>query len=560
MKAIRILLDHSPRAVAVGGLVGLVAGLATAAVLALANAAISDPEQRSASGGLRFFAAVFVVLLATAGSQRVLVRLAQGIVFDLQLRLVRAILAAPLPALERIGKPRLLAALTADVDAVSRAAPWVASLWVSGMTLAGCLAYLAWVSPALLGVLVGVIVAGGLAYRALVARGLVWIRAAHVARDDLYRHFRAVTDGLKELKLHAHWRERFAGEVLRIDAERFRDARIRGVSSFALTGAWGVALFFLAIGALVYVAPGLTPVSDAVLMKYAVTILYMITPLRGLMLALPEVGQANVALDRVESLGLRLVDAPAGAARGAPARAPRFRTIALEGVRFRFQDCGADEPFELGPIDLRLDAGECVFLVGGNGSGKTTLVKVLMGLYPIDGGRILLDGRPLAGDPDGGRAALGEGDGLEEYRAHFSGVFADGFVFDELLGPSTEDGADGEIGRLLDRLDLSRKLRIERGRFSTTALSTGQRKRLGLLATCLEPRSIYVFDEWAAEQDPRFKDIFYRELLPELTRAGKTVVAITHDDRYFDCADRIVRLDEGRIVEDVALTAARTAS
>jgi len=550
MKTIRTLLEHAPRAVVAAGLLGLVAGLGTGGILGLANTAISDPSQRTAAGGLRFLGTVLLVLIATAGSQMVLVRLAQGIVFDLQRGLLRAILAAPLPALERIGNPRLFATLTADVDAVSRAAPWVAGLWVNAMMLVGCLGYLAWLSPPLLAVLAAVLVLGGLVYRALLSRGLVWIRAANSARDDLYRHFRAVVEGLKELKLHAHWRERFAGQVFVADAERFRDSRVRGTSIFAATGAWGVTLFFLGIGALVFVAPALVPVDDAILTKYAVTILFLITPLRGLMNAVPELGQANLALDRVESLGLALAEPPSRALPDPYTPSPRFCTIALEGVRFRFPAVGEDEPFELGPVDLALGAGECLFLVGGNGSGKTTLVKVLTGLYPPDGGRILVDGREIEVEEHR----------LDDYRAHFSGVFAEGFVFDELLGPSAGDGALREVQSLLDRLELTRKVRVEDRRFSTTALSTGQRKRLGLLATCLEPRPIYVFDEWAAEQDPRFKEVFYRELLPELTRQGKTVVVITHDDRYFDCADRIVRLEEGRIVEDEPVAVAGGAS
>lgn len=554
MKAIRTLVAHSPRAVVAAGLLGLVGGSGIAAVLAFANGAVSDPAQRTLDDGLRFLAVALVAMAAAAGSQMVVVRLAQGVVIDLQSRLLRAILAAPLPELERIGKPRLLSALTADVDAVSRAAPWVAGLWVNATMLMGCLAYLASISPLLLSVLVAVLVAGGLVYRILMARGFVWIRAAHGARDDLYRHFRSVTEGLKELKIHRSWRERFVDRVFYSDAERFREARVKGTSIFAITAAWGVTLVFLAIGALVYVVPQLTAVDDTRLMKYAVTVLFMITPLRSLLNAVPEVGQASVAIDRVESLGLAL-NQPSKAS-DSPAAEPStaFRTIALEGARFQFPAVGDDAPFELGPIDLALNSGECVFLIGGNGSGKSTLAKVLTGLYPLAGGRILVDGRPVEWE------ARSIGDvGIDDYRARFSGVFAEGFVFDELLGPAADEGTDGGIQRLLERLELTRKVRLEGRRFSTTALSTGQRKRLGLLATCLEHRPIYIFDEWAAEQDPRFKEIFYRELLPELVRRGKTIVAITHDDRYFDCADRIVRLDEGRIAEDAPVAVVKKA-
>jgi putative ATP-binding cassette transporter len=93
---------------------------------------------------------------------------------------------------------------------------------------------------------------------------------------------------------------------------------------------------------------------------------------------------------------------------------------------------------------------------------------------------------------------------------------------------------------------------VKDGVLSTTALSQGQRKRLALLTAYLEDRPIYLFDEWASDQDPFFRDIFYKQLLPELKRRGKTVFVISHDDRYFDIADRAIKLDYGK-VEDYRL-------
>lgn len=568
MNVVRTLLTHSPRAFVGAGLLGLASGVGSAGMLALVNVAIANPAEATAGAGLRFLLVVLIVMATTAASQMVIVRLAQGVVLDLQRRLVGAMLKASLPALERIGTPRLLAALTADVDAVSRAAPWVAGLWVNALVLAGCLAYLAWLSPAVLGALMGILVLGGITYRILLARGLRWIRKSHESRDALYRHFRALLDGIKELKLHAPWRTRFFHELFVADAERFREARVQGTSIFAITGAFGVTLFFLAIGALVFVLPAVAAVSDALLIKYAVTILFMITPLRGLLNAVPEVEQANVALGRLDALGLdlrglaysrdgTLPEAPDG---------PRFQRLQLEQVTFQFPARGDEPPFQLGPVDFELRAGEVVFIVGGNGSGKSTLAKVLTGLYPITGGRVLRDGCVISAGR-GEASGLVSDDGamhaesIDDYRALFSGVFADGFVFDELLGPSVEEGtAAGEVQRLLDQLELTHKVEVTGRSFSTTALSSGQRKRLGLLATCLEDRPIYLFDEWAAEQDPRFKEVFYRTLLPELARAGKTIVAITHDDRYFACADRIVRMEDGRILPEDSPALARRAT
>jgi putative ATP-binding cassette transporter len=67
------------------------------------------------------------------------------------------------------------------------------------------------------------------------------------------------------------------------------------------------------------------------------------------------------------------------------------------------------------------------------------------------------------------------------------------------------------------------------------------------MAAYLEDRPVYLFDEWAADQDPLFKEMFYREFLPELKSRGKTVIVITHDDRYFPVADRIIKLENGQV-------------
>ena len=103
---------------------------------------------------------------------------------------------------------------------------------------------------------------------------------------------------------------------------------------------------------------------------------------------------------------------------------------------------------------------------------------------------------------------------------------------------------------MLALLEMGDKLGVENGAFTTIDLSAGQRKRAAMLACVLERRPILVLDEWAADQDPHFRRKFYEVILPWLRRQGFTIVAVTHDDRYFHHADRRIHLREGRIVED----------
>jgi putative ATP-binding cassette transporter len=223
-----------------------------------------------------------------------------------------------------------------------------------------------------------------------------------------------------------------------------------------------------------------------------------------------------------------------GTATLAPVR--RWRQIEFLGVTHAYRCQGRPHGFVLGPIDLTLTPGEIVFVIGGNGSGKTTLGKLLTGLYMPESGDIMLDGQPIT-------AANREG-----YRQLFSVVFDDAVVFDSLWGLDAAD-RDERAQECLRQLELDHLVTVTNGTFSTTSLSRGQRKRLALLTAYLEDRPIYIFDEWAADQDPAFRKVFYLKLLPELKRRGKTVVAITHDDRYFASADRVVKLEEGKVVE-----------
>ncbi|MDV7214177.1 ATP-binding cassette domain-containing protein, partial [Azotobacter beijerinckii] len=221
----------------------------------------------------------------------------------------------------------------------------------------------------------------------------------------------------------------------------------------------------------------------------------------------------------------------------APAPAPAWQRLELRGVVYRYPGEGDEGGFDVGPLDVCIERGELLFLVGGNGSGKSTLARLLTGLYRPVAGQILLDGRPLD-DTD-----------WSAYRRLFSSVFTDFHLFARLLGPDGGEAEEGGPDHWLQRLHLAHKVRHAGGRLLDTRYSQGQRKRLALLLAMLEERDILVLDEWAADQDPLFRRLFYRELLPQLKAQGKTVLAITHDDHYFDQADRLLKMDGGRLVE-----------
>jgi len=178
-------------------------------------------------------------------------------------------------------------------------------------------------------------------------------------------------------------------------------------------------------------------------------------------------------------------------------------------------------------------------VVGENGGGKTTLIKLLLGLYTPHSGEVLVNGKVV------------EASSRDDYRQLFTTIFADFFLFEELMDGQHDIPA--EAARYLERLEIAHKVGVADGAFTTLDLSTGQRKRLALVHAWLDQRPILVFDEWAADQDPTFRRIFYTELLPDLKRQGRTLIVISHDDRYFDVADQLVRMEQGQLVSERAL-------
>jgi putative ATP-binding cassette transporter len=532
LKLLTYFLRDSRSLLALYLLAGTISGFSTAGLMAVINATLVGRAHRSTLLW-SFIGACLLIALARTGSELMLIHMGEGTIAAMRMRLSRRVIAIPLRRLEEIGPHRVLSTLTDDIPSIAAVIRSLPILTSHVMLLVGALIYLGAVSWQAFLILVVLLALGILSYQYPILRAFSLMQHARQLNDTLYRHFRSLTEGGKELRLHRLRRETFLrcdleDTVQGVRTQNFRSARI---FTFAMT--WGQLLLFVVIGLLLFGLPQLTRISTPVLTGYTLMLLYLMTPLQTLMDSMHNVNRASVALDRIEQMGLELAAQEGELA--APAALDTWHRLELAGVTHVFQREDHEGRFVLGPIDLELEPGELVFIVGGNGSGKTTLAKILSGLYVPDQGEIRLDGKPVT---DQNRDA---------YRQLFSAVFFDFYLFQTLLGLEQAD-LDGKAAELLAQLQLDGKVRVDHSRLSTTDLSQGQRKRLALLTALLESRPIYLFDEWAADQDPRFKDIFYRHLLPKLKSAGKTALVITHDDRYFEVADRVIKLEEGRIV------------
>ncbi len=539
MKLVLFLLKASWRTMLSASVIGGISGAASVAMFIFCVLrGLREAGTSPASVVGLFVALCLTIFLTRIVSQVLLSRLTQGAAVRLRLGLCEKILASPLARLEEIGLPGMFVALNGDVNMITRALNGVPMLVVNAVTLAGGFIYLGVLSLPLLGAVVLFWLIGVASYCYVWAIARPHLRRTREAEGVLAQHFRELIDGVKEMKMHQSRRTEFVERALRPALDSVSHAKVVCDCLFDATLTWGRLWFFIAIGLLMFGWAKWFTLDGPTLTRYVFTIFYILSPVEQIMAWLPLLGWAENSVRKIERLGLMLEHVEPDGAVAPPI--PRWERIELRGVTHAYRREGQTRGFVLGPVELAIHPGEILFVVGGNGSGKTTLAKLITGLYAPESGEVRLDGETVTAE------------NRESYRQLFSTVFDDPAVFDHLWGLPAA-GLDERAGDYLRQLELTHVVSVKEGVFSTTRLSRGQRKRLALLTAYLEDRPIYLFDEWAADQDPVFRRIFYLQLLPELKRRGKTVVAVTHDDRYFAEADCVIKLEEGKIVRSPAL-------
>ncbi len=532
MSLITFLLQSSWQAIAIALITGFISGGSSAGLIALISRTVGE-EALPSSAIVAAFIGLGIVALATAMMSRILlVRFSQAAVLGLQLRLSRQILATELKPLETLGLPRLLVILTEDIQAIATAAGVVPVIMINIASATGCMIYISWLSWRVLGLVLLITLIASVSCRWFLVQGRRGLAAAREQQDRLFLHFRSLIEGVKELKLHFRGRQDFFQSDLEQTALQVKRYNSQGLSMLAVLDSWGKFIYFFAVGLVLFALPYWIGISSETRVAYVLTFTYLLGPMESLVNKLPFLSKASVALSKIETLGLSLSHQSEDAI--APPPASDWHNLPLQSVTHTYRTDKGDSEFTLGPVDLTIHPGELIFIIGGNGSGKSTLAKLLTGLYQPQQGSIWLDNQPI------------NSANQEWYRQHFSVIFSDFYLFERLLGfDSHIDSVRAQT--YLEKLQLDHKVNIEQGQFSTIALSQGQRKRLTLLSAYLENRPIYLFDEWAADQDPTFKNLFYTQFLPDLKIQGKTVFVISHDDHYFHLADRLIKLDYGEV-------------
>ncbi|CBZ02129.1 putative cyclic peptide transporter [Clostridium botulinum H04402 065] len=510
-------------------LLSVLSGFGNALIIFTINIAMNSNNALKFTLLIYFILGIVLYVYGQKIMREKLIDFTNEIVYSKRMKIVNKLLGAHYSKFEQIEKGRIQSTLNNDTETISRFVNILIGGITSAVTLICCFIYLGTINiyALLLSALIIVLIAS-IYY--LVGRYAN--KLGEDARDLQNVFFKFINDligGFKELSLNENRKNEFQKDIEE-SCDKYKVKRNKSALAFANMFVIGELLFTLAIGSVVFIFPFVLKELDSTsLTSYVFVLLYMTGPVHGILNTIPNAIEVKISLKRINSLIDEISSYNKEEGNTIDKNIRGNLSLKLQDVEYEYAKTDG-ESFKVGPINYEFKSGEIVFITGGNGSGKSTLAKLLTGLY----------------SPTKGDISLNDRISQKLLNQSYSTVFADFYLFDKLYGINYK-GKEIEIQRYLEILQLNDKVQIQDGKFSTTKLSTGQKKRLALLVTYLEDRPIYLFDEWSADQDPEFRLFFYDTLLPELKAKGKCVIAVTHDDRYFNLADRVIKMDLGKI-------------
>jgi putative ATP-binding cassette transporter len=539
MEFLRLLRSES--AIDLRRMIGMaiIAGLSNAMVLAVINSAAGPSAEHNGKARL---AVMFVtVLVAYSISQRYLMFEAskeiERIIHRVRSRLTAAVRDSELVDIEHIGRTRIFNAISKEIQALAQNTNTLVAVSQMSLLVVFATLYLLALSPLAFGIAVVFMSVAVTIYLGRLKVVNKAIQDSFGAEYGLHELLEGILDGFKEVKLNAVRSQQISDDLLEASLDA-AESRVTAQSELTRNYVFTQNVFFLLLATMVFILPLMSDIASATIVKLTTAILFVTSAIAGVVSSVPIFINANASAGNIMNLQ-RLIGAPPRLLSESPRIAvlpAAFERIEVRDVSFSYGD-GGGSGFRVGPFNTFFNAGETVFISGGNGSGKSTFMRLVTSLYWPKDGVITLDGSPVTHDT------------VENYRALFTAVFSEYHLFKRLYGVAPE--ALAEIPDLLKLFEIEDKTGLVDGTFSTVDLSAGQRKRLALIVALLERRPICVLDEWAADQDPLFRRKFYEDLLPMFKARGMTIIAVSHDDRYFHVADRRLHMEEGEIVSDL---------
>ncbi|CAM8361236.1 putative Cyclic peptide transporter [Candidatus Methylopumilus planktonicus] len=447
------------------------------------------------------------------------------------LRMMRMVLQTELLNYEKIGATSILNAIGREAQVLSTSIPLLVGAFTSLSIVIFLIIYTAFISFTAFVILsISTLIIFLITSRALMNshRNIMKAWQGETVNFSLYNDF---LFGFQEVKVNTERSKAITSELIQLTKKSLKektDALVDITNFFAFLQT----MLYILIGIMIFVVPMLSEHFGNDITQVATTTLFLVGSLSATIQIIPSISQANVSAMRLLLIEEELKK-EANDFIDQISMDEKIESITLENILFHYKQIENTSNFTLGPINFHFAKGKIYFIRGSNGSGKTTLLRLLVGLIQPEHGSISVNGKKVTKNM------------LEAYRNKFAIVFNNFYLFKKLYGIANFE--DTYFDEILSLMEMKEKVSIDRGQFSDLKLSTGQRKRIALMVALFENKDFIILDEWAADQDPEFRKKFYTKILPMLKNQGKTIIALTHDDAYYDVADKIIVLDNGKM-------------
>lgn len=477
---------------------------------------------------IKFIAVLLLFFISAIAANISLTNFGHKFIYELRYQSVKQILDTPNSVINEIGKAKIIASLNNDIKTITFAF-MSATGFIQSLVFIVCASiYLCVIAPKIF-IFLSIWIGATLFINTLFMKKIhLYFKYSRVQDDALQKHYDDIVEGHRELSLNRA-RASVCFDELNFTGDKKRQNMVKADIYHALSDNFTNIMLLGSVGLCVFLCVAFDWASLQTALSISLTILFLRGSFMSMVGSIPAALSAKVSLEKIMSLnlnkfkeGFKFDDSLNG----------EWKNIKLKDINFNY----AHGKFSLKDVNLEIKRGEITFIIGKNGSGKSTLINLLCGLMRPISGEIYLDSTKI------------DEANLQSYQAKISAIFADFYLFSQTLSHNGF-ASQSEIDELLALLEIDKKVSVIDNKLSTTQLSTGQRKRLSLLIAILEHRSILILDEWAADQDPLFKRKFYKEILPFLQSKGISIIAVSHDDSYFDVATRIILVKDGFVRE-----------
>ncbi len=515
------------------------AGLLQGCIVVIINQAAGNITQ----GGLnlRYFF-LFCVTIAAYGlasyfASMQTTKVTEQVLFSTYVGIADKIRHANTMAFESIGKSKIYTTLHTNTDIILESSKLLAGIGAAVVMILFCAVYIAMMSHSAILAIVIFYLFGVFVYVTNFKRARRLLDDANEQSQRFRGLFSYFLEGFKEIKVDEKKSKDLFINYIKKQSKQAKSSRIRSENQLTVNTVFVQSCYYIIIAMVIFLLPRITTIEPVVIVKIAVVVLFSYGSMTRIVMAIPLLLKSEHAIKNLDQLN----DLLSQSTESAKPYNGQFlnldytkATINVQDIMFHYSGNEDSSAFSIGPANFEISPGQIIFITGSNGSGKTTLLKLLCGLYQPSQGNLAINGQRI------------DEKNYDDYRNLFSVIFSDYYIFDRFYGQQRVD--DKLVNKMLTRLGLGDRLRWMDGQFSNLNVSAGQKKRLALILGYLDESPYLIMDEVAADLDPLFRKYFYEEFLQQLVSQGKTIIAVSHDDKYFSRADRLINIEQGKIL------------